>query len=255
MKTTNAQFKSEGLRSGLGSACDKHGHPIPSLETQSYVGKSENLPRWHEPGRSVQLDEAAKDTRQVPRRRRMLSLLIPVWDGSATVGKILRLRRAPVSPFEAGSAHVQLPIHCILVPVDATNTTAAALQPILQLARRLDAAVLLLHCYSPPPCFDYAIGKDALDELEVHRNLVKAQLFKLSADVRKSFPKCSCYFASGSPVSEILQLSENMQADLIAVPLPLDFISHCWTSKELLDELIRRANCPVLVPPGQLTTN
>jgi hypothetical protein len=53
----------------------------------------------------------------------------------------------------------------------------------------------------------------------------------------------------------IRRASERLQADLIAVPLPLDFASHCWTTKDLLNELIRRANCPVLgFPPPKVNS-
>jgi hypothetical protein len=42
-------------------------------------------------------------------------------------------------------------------------------------------------------------------------------------------------------------------ADLIAVPLPLDLVRWCWLPAELLDELIRKADCPVLCVPASQT--
>jgi hypothetical protein len=61
--------------------------------------------------------------------------------------------------------------------------------------------------------------------------------------------------AGKSPVRRILvpiDAAHVVAADLIAVPLSLDFVSHCWTTKELLDELVRRANCAVLGAPSAL---
>ena len=77
-----------------------------------------------------------------------------------------------------------------------------------------------------------------------------ARLLKLCGDVQKFFPKCCWEFTFGSLPESILRTSERLQADLIAVPLSLDFVSHCWTTKDLLDELVRRANCAVLGVPS-----
>ena len=40
-----------------------------------------------------------------------------------------------------------------------------------------------------------------------------------------------------------------LQSDLIAVPLSLDLVNDCSTTKELVDELVRRADCAVLGVP------
>jgi hypothetical protein len=160
------------------------------------------------------------------------------------------LRRSRPSDSQFRSAEQKSPIQRILIPVDAAHTVAADLRPILELARHSDAQVTLLHCYTAPPSFDYAVGPSALAEVGLHRRMVKAQLFKLCKNFRKSFPKCRCLFKCGSLPTEILRASGKLQADLIAVPLSLDFVSHCWTTKDLLDELVRRANCAVLGVPS-----
>src|SRR5882724_529148 len=144
------------------------------------------------------------------------------------------------------TAAAKPPVRQILIPIDADHVKPADLKPILKVARHFDAEVTLLHCYSTPPSFDYIVGPSALREISLHRNMVRTRLLELCADVRKFFFKCRCEFTSGSLPVEILRASEKLQADLIAVPLSLDFASHCWTTKDLLDELIRRANCPVL---------
>jgi hypothetical protein len=38
-----------------------------------------------------------------------------------------------------------------------------------------------------------------------------------------------------------------MRADLIVVPVPLDAVSENWSTTEVVDELARKADCPVLV--------
>jgi hypothetical protein len=156
---------------------------------------------------------------------------------------------APSEP-PSRMAAAQPPVRRMVIPIDADHVKPADLKPILKVARNFDAEVTLLHCYSTPPSFDYAVGPTALMEINLHRNMVRARLLELCSDVRRFFLKCRCEFTSGSLPAEVLRASESLQADLIAVPVSLDFASHCWTTKELLDELIRRANCPVLGVPS-----
>ena len=118
------------------------------------------------------------------------------------------------------------------------------------MARRLGASVTLLHCYVAPPSFDFAAGERAVRELSLHCWRVRSRLHELTAEAQKLFPKCSCRYLSGSPATQILRQSQKLLADLIAVPLPLDLVRWCWLPEELLDELIRRASCPVLCVPA-----
>jgi hypothetical protein len=50
--------------------------------------------------------------------------------------------------------------------------------------------------------------------------------------------------------AEILYASRRLQTDLIAVPLSVDFVSQGWTSTEIMDELVCKANCSVLGLPS-----
>ena len=144
-------------------------------------------------------------------------------------------------------------IRRILVPIDAIQTKLSDLRPILQMAWRLRACVTLLHCYVPPPSFDFAAGDGSIKELALHRWRVRSRLHQLTGEARKFYPKCSCRYVSGTPVKQILRQSQRLLADLIAVPLPLDLVRWCWLSTELLDELIRKADCPVLCVPASQT--
>jgi len=121
------------------------------------------------------------------------------------------------------------------------------------MARRFGASVTLLHCYVAPPSFDFAVGGHALRELSIHRWRVRSRLYELAGEARKLFPKCNCRYVNGTPVTQILRQSQRLSADLIAVPLPLDLVRWCWLPEELLNELVRRANCPVLCVPASQT--
>jgi hypothetical protein len=151
------------------------------------------------------------------------------------------------------AAPISSPIRRILVPIDAIQTKLSDLHPILLMARRLGASVTLLHCYVAPPSFDFAAGDLAVAELSLHRWRVRSRLYQLTGEVRKLFPKCTCRFVSGSPATHILRQSQRLLVDLIAIPLPLDLVRWCWLPEELLDELIRTADCPVLCVPASQT--
>jgi nucleotide-binding universal stress UspA family protein len=144
------------------------------------------------------------------------------------------------------------PIRRFLIPIDALEVKPVDLKPILKVAERFDAEVTLLHCYEIPPSFDCAVGPSALMEVTLHRDMAKTRLLKLCTEVRKFFAKCRYAFAVGSLAVEILRASDTLHADLIVVPLSLDFVSYGWTTKKLMDELVRKANCSVLwIPSAQ----
>ncbi len=170
---------------------------------------------------------------------------------AARVAQFAESKSEKPTPYDSllKTAAQKSPIRRILVPIDATHVKPADLKPILKIARRFDAEITLLHCYSTPSSFDYAVGASALVDVTLHRNRVMAQLLRLCRDVQKSFAKCRCVFTFGSLPVAILRASERLQSDLIAVPLSLDFVSDCWTTKELVEELVRRADCAVLGVP------
>lgn len=140
----------------------------------------------------------------------------------------------------------QSPIRQILIPIDATQVKLADLKPVLRVAQRFDAEVTLLHCYEIPLSFHYAVGRSALMDVVLHSDLVRTQLLQLCAEVRKFFSNCRSEFTFGSLPVEILCASQRLQSDLIVVPLALDLGSYSWTTKEIMDELVRKADCPVV---------
>jgi hypothetical protein len=147
------------------------------------------------------------------------------------------------------NAAARSPIRRILIPIDAVHVKPVDLKPILSVAQRFDAEVSLVHCYEMPLSFHYAVGRSAPMEITLHCNMVRTRLLKLCIDVRKFFSQCRCQLTVGSIPVEILRASQRLQSDLIMVPLSLVFVSHSWTAKDLLDELVRKAHCSVLGIP------
>lgn len=144
------------------------------------------------------------------------------------------------------NAAAKSPIRRILIPINATQVKSADLKPVLKVAQHFDAEVVLLHCYQIPLSFHYAVGRSALRDVILHSDLVRTQLLQLCAEVRKFFASCRSEFTFGSLPVEILRASKRLQSDLIVVPLALDSGSYSWTTKEIMNELVRKANCPVV---------
>lgn len=165
--------------------------------------------------------------------------------------KRLVLKRRRASDPGPQTISRQSEINQILVPVDAIHTKLSDISPILLMARRLGATVTLLHCYLAPPSFEFGVGDAALADVSLHRRRVRARLYELARAARRLYSNCIGRVALGSPATQIVRQSQAVRADLIAVPLPLDLISWCWLPEELLDELVRTADCPVLCAPAQ----
>jgi nucleotide-binding universal stress UspA family protein len=142
-------------------------------------------------------------------------------------------------------AHLR--IRKILVPVDGEHTKLADLKRVIQLARRLDAQITLFHCYKAPRSFFYAEGDSGSNAVIRHRQLSLMRLETLCSNVRRSWSKCLWLFENGALLANILRVSKSMRADLIVVPVPLDAVSENWSTTEVVDELARKADCPVLV--------
>jgi nucleotide-binding universal stress UspA family protein len=194
--------------------CDRHGHVVAPSEIPVYDKKSRRTSSGLKPS--------------APTRRRKI------------------VRKQVVS-----SVATKSPIEQILVPIDVTCIKVANLEPVLRFTRRVGAKVTFLHCYVTPRSFSFLRGPSALAEVLYHRDMVRSQLLRLQSELRKSVTKSDCCFTSGSLPEEILQASARIKADLIIVPQSLNLISDCWTTAALIDELVRRANCPVLGVPSE----
>src|ERR1700749_1976145 len=86
----------------------------------------------------------------------------------------------------------------------------------------------------------------AFDDVIRHRERNLLRLQSLCYKVRRSWAKCLWIFEDGPLPASILRVSKSMGADLIVVPASLDAASENWSTSEVVDELARKAHCPVL---------
>ena len=134
----------------------------------------------------------------------------------------------------------------ILVPVDVLRSQPEQFREIFLIARRFNAGVIFVHGYVAPPCFDFAVGPNGLREAREHTLQVRTRVADFGARARQLYERSRAIFLSGAPVTVVLKASHVLRTDLIAMGLGMGWFNHCWTMKEFVTEVVRRAECPVL---------
>jgi nucleotide-binding universal stress UspA family protein len=136
----------------------------------------------------------------------------------------------------------------ILVPLDGTRMSASILECVERFARMHDSEVILFHDEMDQPEYDQAAVKEALQDQSVglaNRNL------KVSLDMT----------TYKRPIREILSRIDDMKIDLVSMATHGESGARRALDESVTAEVIRHANCPLLVwsaepqcPPGVLTT-
>jgi len=144
-----------------------------------------------------------------------------------------------------------LTIRRILVPVDFTETAERAFQYAVELARKFDASVTVLHAYQIPAYGfpDAAIIASA--ELATQMaNAGQARLDSLIDSNKTSGISMTAILRDGVPWEEIKAVAEEVHADLIVIGTH----GRRGLARALLgsvaENVIRTSNLPVLVIHG-----
>ncbi|MBI5773053.1 MAG: universal stress protein [Verrucomicrobia bacterium] len=131
----------------------------------------------------------------------------------------------------------------ILVPVDFSKSSLAALQHALALAQRYDAQLLVLHALEP-------LHADMLiDVTQAQRDARAAaheRLTKLADATKRVWPRTGRELRTGHPVAIVTAMAKRMNADLIVMG------THGRTGFKralmgsVAERVVRHAPCPVL---------
>jgi len=134
----------------------------------------------------------------------------------------------------------------IIVGVDFSENSQRAARTATQLARALDAEVVLVHVYSPGAEYEFIDApRDAAHEL---RPLLESRLRGLAeAYVKSSGAKVDWGVVDGRPAQEVAVFAERWGGDLIVAGTA----GRAGVTRALLgsvtDTLLREAKVPVLV--------
>ncbi len=158
------------------------------------------------------------------------------WIRGSVAERVLRASSAPlllVTPHETTSAGFRR----ILVPLDGSDRAAAVLPLVVDLARRHEAEVVLLHVLpAGPPMAAIASGVESVELLRGHQRQLAEQ--GVTARMRE---------ALGSPAGEILDVAEREQADLIAMATHGRTGSSRFFLGSVAETVLRHARKPLLV--------
>lgn len=130
----------------------------------------------------------------------------------------------------------------ILVPVDFSTPTRAAVQTATSLAKDHGATIVLLHVEEPPLAYgggELYYGVEAPD--------VNA-LRKMLEEVRPSDPNvfCTRRLVTGDPAAAIVRVAEEEGADMIVMSTHGRTGVTRFLMGSVAEEVVRKAPCPVL---------
>ncbi len=137
----------------------------------------------------------------------------------------------------------------ILVPVDFSDCSVAALKAAINIARQFEAKILALHVIHDPaeaPGF-YASQKAGK---KVFRNMEDSatQMMEEFASKRlRKYDKHECHVRPGIPATQILQIAEEKKVDMIAMGTHGRGGLDRLMLGSVADRVIRSSQCPVLI--------
>jgi len=137
----------------------------------------------------------------------------------------------------------------ILVPVDFSECSVAALKAAIKIARPFDAKILALHVVHDPaeaPGF-YASRKAGE---KVFRNMEESATQMMEAFAAKrlrKYEKHECHVRSGIPATQIIRFAAEQKADMIAMGTHGRGGLDRLMLGSVADRVIRSSDCPVLI--------
>lgn len=139
----------------------------------------------------------------------------------------------------------------VLVPVDFSRDSLAALDYALEFTKPFEAEVVLLHVIEPvyyaTPADLYATSPNLALLLEEQRRAAQAQLEKLVQKIAGTRRKVRALLKSGAPAQVIAETAQKPKADLIIMATHgRTGLAHVLLGS-VTERVLRIASCPVLV--------
>ena len=107
--------------------------------------------------------------------------------------------------------------HRILVPVDFGSSSKEALQVAIELAKRFDSALTLVHTMEIPTYGYASMEFNPIDMLGPLEDAARQQLATLLGEVKAQRSNTSALFTTGSPWHQIMHAIETTKPDLVVM--------------------------------------
>jgi universal stress protein A len=133
----------------------------------------------------------------------------------------------------------------ILVPLDFSSGSFAALERAIDLTTERQSEIVLVHVIEPLPS---ATGRwsDPTQLLEHSAEDARKKLARVAARVGQFHPRCCSELRFGYPAEAISDLAKQLNADLIVVAAGGHNGLFQKVLRSLAEKLVRMAPCPVL---------
>jgi nucleotide-binding universal stress UspA family protein len=171
----------------------------------------------------------------------------------STTEQVVRHAPCPVLTIPTGSApkptdKKTFQIKKLLVPIDFSDLSKAALPWAASLATQFNAELVLLHVEEIFP-IDYLLGRELMSHTMVPlMKQAKAELKDLAKGLCKTTSaNISAVVRAGKPFEEICHAAKELAADMIVLTTHGHTgLKHVWLGSTA-ERVVRHAHCPVLV--------
>ena len=134
----------------------------------------------------------------------------------------------------------------ILIPTAFSETSQAATQYAVELAKKFGAQLHLLHVIEDPVVYMPMFESYALPPKEDFENFAKTRLDNWILDEDKVGLEISTHWVHGNPFVDILKYAKREEIDLIVVGTHgRSFTAHLLLGS-VAEKVVRKASCPVL---------
>lgn len=140
--------------------------------------------------------------------------------------------------------------HHILVPVDFGESSERALATAVELAKRFDSRLTLLHICEIPPYAYSGMAMAPVDLLTPIEEAAAEQMSTTLAEVRKSYPGSDSLVRTGVAWQEILNAVDDVGADLLVLGTHgRSGVGHLLLGS-VAEKVVRLSSIPVLTVRG-----
>lgn len=142
-----------------------------------------------------------------------------------------------------------LSINRILVPVDFSGSALQALECAIELAKKFDASLDILHVFEEPsfPSFYGAGALAVYGHVPDLREGAAIELEKLETQTKDKFPNVKAHLVEGHAVDQILSFAKSNEHDLIVIATHgLTGLKHVLLGS-VTERVVREAPCGVHV--------